>query len=271
MYLKSLSNSRADTYKQCGLKYDFKYVRYLEEDEGLDQQHFPFGKYIHKICEDGIDLKTIEELEALAEKLRPDYIFEDRNYALKIPKCVKNFFQFNQELEGENVGQEIAYSLPHPDAGVSETAMTGVIDRVVRGPSGSLLVIDYKTSKREKDRASLFLDPQMRGYAWACSQLYKVPYDKIIVAHYYPVSGHLVTVKFGRQQINQWLRERKDLIWRIRKAKKADLVAQENKFCKWCSYRQLCPLQTPQYLVEANLATRKKSKAPNFKPQTKPL
>jgi RecB family exonuclease len=61
----------------------------------------------------------------------------------------------------------------------------GVIDRVIKGKDGGYLVVDYKTSKREKKKKTLMDDNQLKGYAWAIHMLYDVPYDKIYCAHYY--------------------------------------------------------------------------------------
>jgi len=62
MYCKTLSESKLNTYKQCKLKYKFRYVQRLQEPEGSNKEALEFGKYIHKVLEDGYEAKTLKEL-----------------------------------------------------------------------------------------------------------------------------------------------------------------------------------------------------------------
>ena len=59
-----------------------------------------------------------------------------------------------------------------------DITLNGVIDRVIKGKDGGYLVIDYKTSKREKSKVELYQDSQLKGYVYAISKLYDVPISK---------------------------------------------------------------------------------------------
>ena len=100
----------------------------------------------------------------------------------------------------------------------------------------------------------------MQGYAFAVSQVFKVPLEKITVAHYYPVTGNLVSLKYSRAQISSYIRSKVNTVWKIRKKKKNEFPPSKNQFCWWCGYSKLCPeFTSPEKITEA-LKTVTKSK-----------
>jgi putative RecB family exonuclease len=141
-----------------------------------------------------------------------------------------------------------------------ELTTNGVIDRVEQGDAGGLLVIDYKTSKREKSRIELYQDDQLKGYVHACSQKYNVPVDKIFAGHYYPLTNNFVYVKYSKVQIAAFVKSRINKIWEIRKAKKEDLVPSRNQFCNWCSYQTVCPEYNSNKICEERIQALRESK-----------
>ena len=122
-----------------------------------------------------------------------------------------------------------------------DITLNGIIDRVVKGTDGGFLIIDYKTSKREKSKVELYQDTQLKGYVYAISKLYGVPYSQIVAAHYYPLTDNFVHVQYSVPQINAHLRKIVDEVWKIRKKKKADMHPSRNDFCNWCAYKTACP------------------------------
>jgi ATP-dependent exoDNAse (exonuclease V) beta subunit len=95
--------------------------------------------------------------------------------------------KFNAGL-GDTVATELVFEVDVKD----DITLNGVIDRVIKGTDGGYLVIDYKTSKREKNKTELYQDSQLKGYVYAISQLYKVPVQDIVAAHYYPLTNNFV-------------------------------------------------------------------------------
>ena len=138
--------------------------------------------------------------------------------------------------------------------------MNGYIDRIIKGKEGGYLVIDYKTSKREKSKVELYQDPQLKGYVFAVHKLYKVPLNKITAGHYYPLTDTFVTVQYTPNQIHSHVRSVVDDVWKIRKSKKGDLVPIRNQYCNWCSYKSLCPEFTENALIEQRLDEVKSKK-----------
>jgi len=235
MYIKTISESKFQTYKQCQLKYRYRYVDRLPEPEESNTDALHFGSYIHKILEDGVNAKTQEEMLLIAEEVRGSYKVS-KKYTGKDLKCIDNFLEFNPKLE-ETVATELVFEVPVKD----DILLNGVIDRVIKGKDGGYLVIDYKTSKREKSKVELYQDTQLKGYVYAISKLYKIPFSQIVAAHYYPLTNNFVHVQYSSPQINAHLRKIVDAVWKIRKRKKAEMKPSRNEFCNWCAYKTACP------------------------------
>lgn len=177
---------------------------------------------------------TLEELVQIADGIRKTYNVS-KAYKGKDLRCFKNFLTFNEKLT-ETVGIELVYEVPLVD----DILQNGIIDRVCKGTKGGLLVIDYKTSKREKTKVELYQDSQLKGYVNAISNLYKVPVSNIVAAHYYPLTNNFVPVTYSNPQINAWKRGIVEKVWRIRKAKKEDMKPSRNEFCNWCDFKPVC-------------------------------
>jgi len=235
MYIKTISESKFQTYKQCQLKYRYRYVDRLPEPAESNTDALHFGSYIHKILEDGVNAKTQDEMLLIAEEVRGSYKVS-KKYTGKDLKCIDNFLEFNPKLE-ETVATELVFEVPVKD----DILLNGVIDRVIKGKDGGYLVIDYKTSKREKSKVELYQDTQLKGYVYAISKLYGIPFSQIVAAHYYPLTNNFVHVQYSSPQINAHLRKIVDEVWKIRKRKKVEMKPSRNEFCNWCAYKTACP------------------------------
>ena len=236
MFIKTFSPSKYNTYVECNLKYRYKYIDYLKDEynKGLSKDALQFGSYIHKIFEDGVEAKSVDELRRIARDLRGNYHFKGR--VQDIETCIKHFFEFNSKLEG-SVSTEMIFEEKISD----DFSLNGIIDRVCKSKNGKYLVIDYKTSKREKTKRELYNDPQLLIYALAMSRMYKTPVNNITVSHYYPLTGNLVSIKYLPNQVNSFAKKIQDKKWEIRKKKVAQFPPKVNRFCDWCGYKEICP------------------------------
>mgnify|MGYP003637215954 FL=1 len=255
MFINTISESKSKTFKECQLKYRYRYVDRLKEQRtNTDALHF--GSFIHKILEDGFQANDLAALTVIAENVRKDYSFSE-SYNPKIKKCLENFLKFNATL-AETVATEMVYEVVYDEE--KNIKLNGIIDRIIKGKEGGYLVIDYKTSKRELTELDLYQDRQMQGYAYAVHKKLGVPLDQIVVAHYYPVTNHFVTCKYSPNQIKHYLSEKIDQIWKIRKMKKVDFKAMQNQFCNWCGYKTLCPEFNAGTLCEERIQALKNAK-----------
>lgn len=217
------------------MKYCFRYVDRLPEPEEANTEALHFGSYIHKVLEEGVEATTQDELEKIAEDVKGTWTISEK-YDGKDSVCFRNFLEFNSGLKG-SIATELVFEVPVKD----DITLNGVIDRVIKGKDGGYLVIDYKTSKREKSKVDLYQDSQLKGYVYAISKLYDVPVKNIVAAHYYPLTNNFVHVQYSVPQINAHVKNIVDEVWKIRKKKKADLKPSRNDFCNWCAYKGLCP------------------------------
>ncbi len=238
MWVSSVSNSRLDSYRQCGWKYLLKYVYYIPEPDN-GKGYAQFGSFIHKIFELGYEKKTLKELQEIAASVRSKYIFEDKDFNLNlINTCLNNFLRFNAQL----------YKTIHTELDMKVEIEPGIflhviIDRVVKGLDGSILIIDYKSGFREKTKLELLKDPQMRGYVLAYSKQFNVPIEKITAMHYYPRTNNVVPVVYMNWDVTNQIKYVKNTTWNIRKAKITDFKPTKNSFCNFCGYKDtMCPL-----------------------------
>ena len=249
MFINKLSPSKIKAYIECKKKYKFRYIDKLYEvyNKGSNTDALQFGYFIHKVFEDGLNAKDYSELEAIAGSLRGTYKFPSKRDK-EVPNILKNFLRLNEQLE-ETVSTEAMFSVDVTE----DYALNGIIDRVVRGKTGKYLVIDYKTSRVPSTPAQLYKDPQMLMYTYAVSVMHKVKIEDISVAHYYPHLDKLVSVNYKNPQIIYFLKNLKAKVWEIRKKKSTDFPAQQNQYCNWCQYKELCPEfgGTESKLIEA--------------------
>lgn len=256
MFINSISASKSDVIDQCLHKYKLKYILRLPGFGSKNEDALNFGSFVHKIFEVGYREDNLKSLMKIAESERATYKvpFHEND---RLKKCLENFLVWNNGL-GETVATEKMYELPLDEG--NDIKFIGIIDRVIKGSDGGYLVIDYKTSKREKKKKDLMDNSQLLGYAWAIHKTYGVPFNKIWCAHYYPVSGNFVPVRFSAYQVSRWVKRQIEKVWRIRKKREDEFWAQENIFCPWCEFQQACPKFHDQDTVNCRIDDQKELK-----------
>lgn len=245
MFINTISASKSDIIDQCLWKYYLKYILKIPGFGSKNEEALNFGSFIHKVFELGYRETDKKELMKIAESQRSVYHIPFQMND-RINSCISNFLQWNAKM-GETLSTEgfVEEFLDEKN----DIKFIGVIDRVIKGKDGGYLVVDYKSSKREKKTKDLLDDKQLMGYAWAISQRYKVDVSKVWCAHFYPVTGNFYPVQFSRMQIAMWKKKEIDKVWRIRKKKKDDFPAQSNIFCDWCEMKDVCEKFTSKDLV----------------------
>lgn len=236
MFIKSVSPSKLKTYNECHAKYKFQYIDRLPQifNENSNTDALQYGQYIHRIFELGYECGTVEEIHQIAKDIRENYEFEGYG-PKKIANCVNNFYEFNKSLS-KTADVERKFEVE-----VDSFTLNGIIDRVIIGEEGGILVLDYKTSKRMSTPSELYSDPQMLMYAFAAHNIYDVPYNKITLGHYYPTQDKLVTIRLPQGKVEQYIRQKvKEKVWEIRKRKKDQFRSMYNNFCPWCGFRGIC-------------------------------
>lgn len=251
MDLEIISNSRRGCWRDCRYKYRCRYVDMFEPFGERDNSALVFGSYIHRILELGINSRSLNELRKIAVDELENYGIH-KKYRNKVDVCLKNFFSFNKKLNFMGTAEK-SYEVKINE----DFTQHGIIDRLVELPGNGLLIVDYKTSKREKTPAQLYEDTQGMDYTYACHILYKVPLDKITFAHFYPVTGNFSSVKYKPAAILENVRNTVGDVKKIREAKYDDLQPNQNEFCDWCDYKDGCPVHNPQHVVDKVISEAK--------------
>jgi radical SAM protein with 4Fe4S-binding SPASM domain len=236
VFINTISNSKSDVIDLCLWKYYLKYVLRIPGFGSKNEDSLNFGSFIHRIFELGYKDNDKKSLLKIAESERPNYKVQFQMND-RVTQCIENFILWNSKL-GETLSTESEIEAFLDEK--NDIKFIGIIDRIVKGKDGGILVIDYKTSKREKKRAELLDDKQLKGYAYAVSIKYGIPLNQIWCAHFYPVSGNFIPVQFSRFQIELWKKKEIDKVWRIRKKKKDEFPAQSNIFCSNCEMQPVC-------------------------------
>lgn len=264
MFLDRISESKISTYEQCPLKYLYTYVKRYQEDKGTPKHALKFGSYIHRIFELGYEKSTEDELMSIAEDIKDNYGFKEKIDDFKVQECIKNFLKFNGGL-AETVGAELEYII-EVEKGIK---FNGIIDRIVKSPEGNYLIIDYKTSKKALSKIGIFQNNQLKGYTYAVSKIFNVPVTKITASHFYPLTGKFIHCQYNATQIGTYVKKRIDQVWEIRKKKEIQMCPNQNDFCNWCGYKDICPEFNDKYSIQARIDEREK-KAPRKKDPNAP-
>jgi putative RecB family exonuclease len=114
--------------------------------------------------------------------------------------------------------------------------VVGSIDRVDAHEDGALEVVDYKTSKRVRDRAAVRRSMQLALYALACEDLFgRLPAS---VTLDFVVPGVRIEVPIEEIDLDAARAE----VLRVAEAIRAERYEPTpNRLCGWCDYRGLCP------------------------------
>tara|TARA_Y100000296_G_scaffold81885_1_gene109828 strand:+ start:427 stop:1206 length:780 start_codon:yes stop_codon:yes gene_type:complete len=244
MFISKISGTKLDIIKECLLKYYLRYHEKLPGAPSKNEDALNFGSYIHKIFEDGYKTTDKKKLYKLAEQHKKQYKIS-YSQTDKTKKCIENFYTRNLKF-GRTVGCEYAFNVNLAD----DIVLNGYIDRIIEGTEGGILILDYKTSKREKNKAELKFNRQLKNYCYAVHKDFNIPISKIVCGHYYPLTDNLVTINYSKGEIATHIKNTVDTVWQIRKRKKTEFPAMQNQFCNWCEYKEICPAHGPAIMLK---------------------
>ena len=99
-------------------------------------------------------------------------------------------------------------------------------------------------------------------YAAAVAKMYSVNMKDITVAHYYPLTGNLVTISYLPTHVKNFIRKLDQKKWSIRKKKTGEFKPRVNMFCDWCGFKGICPSHgaSSKTIEEALAKPKSKSK-----------
>lgn len=252
----SFSYSKMGMYKECPQKYKFRYVHMLPEQP---KYYFAFGSALHEVMEYIYNpanpaFPTVEEALAFFKTHWDATSFDQKGYA-----------SMEKEALGFEEGCRIirAYygkhgnSLRHPlsvemksTLDMDGLSLISILDRIDYLGEGRVKILDYKTGKtvqREPDQLMMYqkvaensplvlrlvqqADPDVKAIRVEQMSFYHLP--------------SLQEMSFERssdKDMYEFWQRVLGVAGQIR-AGKFDPTPEENK-CRWCDYRNICPVFT---------------------------
>lgn len=257
-----ISHSQISTYQNCSLKYFFRYVE-GRKAESVNIS-LPFGSAIHTALATyyrSIKNNQIEPLESLTETFKNCLYLDIENSELPISYTKNMQDQESVKIIGVNILEKFYHSINISDYEVvdvelplsaplythegiaTDFKLVGIIDLLLKSPTGDLLVVDFKTASKSISQSAVHEDTQLTAYC------YLILFNKFAPATSDVECQYCVLLKTKEPKIQQLntIRTRAD---RRRFAKIANVVLSAidakifmptvSWMCASCEYAQVC-------------------------------
>lgn len=243
-----ISYSSFDTYCQCPLKFKFQYIDWVKVPE---KPEFFFGGLIHETVQHALRrdpiIPKLEDLIKYYESKWREEVFPDKltsdQYLQLGREMITNFYENYKPGLRKVVAAERRFQIP-----LGKHTLSGIIDRVDKLPYGAFEIVDYKTSKSLPSQEEVDKDKQLATYAIAVQELWPEAKDVRLTLHFLKHNS-LITTARTPEQIELLKFEIIKTADTIENAK--TFKPKENKFCDWCDYAAMCPLQSKKLKVKS--------------------
>jgi DNA helicase-2/ATP-dependent DNA helicase PcrA len=236
--LKATSYSQIETFKDCPLKYKYRYVLQIpsEPNHALN-----FGQSIHEVLKNFHQLEMLGKevsLETLHKLYERSFIAEgyDSKEHLKErfdqgKAALEEYFNVYRQALGKPIMLEREFRL-----NLNGVILKGKIDRIDETDEG-LKIIDYKTGSAQK-KNTVDRDEQLSIYALAGKEALNLPIEKL--ALYFIEDNSKVETKRSEKQIAD---KKAELAAVVEKIKQGEFIAKPGfPFpCGFCEFKLICP------------------------------
>ncbi len=252
----SFSYSKMGMYKECPQKYKFRYVHMLPEKP---KYYFAFGSALHAVME-FIFNPARPQFPTLPQALD----FFDSTWS-KTSFEQKGYSSAEKELEGYAEGRRILESyyaknaahFEHPLCVETKSTLEidglnliSILDRMDYLGDGKIKILDYKTGKtvqREPDQLYMYQkvvenSPVIKSIVQAKDPAVKNVRVGELSFYHLPTLTEMKFERAGDKEIFNFWQNVLQIADHIR-AGKFDPTPGENQ-CRWCDYRNLCPVFT---------------------------
>lgn len=231
-----LSHSQLNTFKECPLKYSYKYAMNLPTELSPATS---FGNSVHSTLRDFYahlmedEKAPFDLLEKLFEKN-----WDSRGYQSKAHENsqYKRGLEILREYYEKNSKKWIipAFIEKSFNIKVGPYMIKGRIDRIDKLSNGKYEIIDYKTGKSKRDE-NINKDLQLQIYSLACAEVHKLDVGG---ASWYFLDGN---EKKSVKKIASTAEAREEIIKIIKEMENSDFAPTPGFHCKYCDYRIVCP------------------------------
>jgi putative RecB family exonuclease len=259
------SHSRLSTFEKCPLQYRFRYLDRIQRDTQSIEAFM--GNRVHDVLErlyrDLLSARrpSLDELVSLYHRSW-DEQYSDRvrivrkehtpgHYRATGERCIERYYRRHEPFDqADTLGLEERVVLDLDQAARGRYRLQGYIDRLARSGDGTYEIHDYKTSSSLPGDADLRRDRQLTLYQMAVRQRHPEAREIRLIWHYLAFDRTLTSTR-TEPEIEQHRRQAIGVIHAIEAAK--DFPPRESALCRWCEYRDICPVQ--KHLVEAESAS----------------
>lgn len=215
--MERYSASKIKSFFNCKLQYK---LHYIEEIPSIFvHQDTRFGSTFHECAQiwNGVDKEPLKEIVRKYE-LSPIYKRE-------IVPTVQNYFQFYDYYKIFESKLEEPLELR-----TNTYWLYGIIDRLIIGTKG-YLIVDYKTARKADRDRHIF---QMKMYGLMISKLYNISPDFIKYMIYYPRLHYKDEFSINDNDLIDTESYIIDSINQIESC--INYPSNKSKLCEWCSY-----------------------------------
>ncbi len=237
--LNKLSYTQFDTFKQCPLKYSYRYLLSIPTPPSHASS---YGTSVHNTLNEFYqDLKQgaavqLEHLLALFEKNWISEGFDNRSHEEKRKVEGRDVLTKFFEVNSQPAWIIPAYLEKPFNLKIGEARVSGRIDRIDLLEDGTYEVIDYKTGSSKKD-TDLKKDLQLSLYDIACRETLGIRVSKLSL---YFIDDN---VKVSTSRTDAHLEDcGREILELVEEMKKSDFQPTPGFQCKFCDFRLICPV-----------------------------
>ncbi len=246
------SQSKMGLYRECPLKYKFRYILKIPEKP---KYFFSFGTILHSVMEYLYSTPQFPPLEDALKFFKQKWsaqTWEEKGYGS--PEKEHEGFLEGQEIIKKYYEKHVAENL-HPlstemkvYADIDGLTVMGIVDRIDYLGDGKLAILDYKTGKtlkREPDQLMFYqklLENSPKLLPLVQTRDIEVQKIKIEKMLFY----HLPTLT--EDSFKPVDKEELDIFWKGAMKTAENILAEKfeptpsEQSCRWCDYRGSCPV-----------------------------
>jgi putative RecB family exonuclease len=246
------SHSRIASFEKCPLQYRYRYIDRIKRDTQSIEAFL--GNRVHEALERLYQEAARGRAPALADLIDSyhrdwETKFSDRItivragdgpdlYRRRGESCLATYYARHHPFDqAETVGLEERVQMALDGEGRYQ--VQGFIDRLARAADGVLEIHDYNTSNTLPRPEDLKRDRQLSLYQMAVQKRFPEDREVRLIWHYL-VQDRTLESSRSPADLDRTRKETIKAIDRIEAAR--DYPPHESALCRWCEYRDICPL-----------------------------
>jgi len=237
-----LSYSKLSTFLDCGFKYKLRYIHRLPQKP---RSYLRLGSVLHSVLgrfylDAGDTPPDLEYLLSLYQEVWPyPKPSQQKQYDLGI-EILKGYYQYNMDYWHPAIWVEFSFNVPF-----GGHTIEGVFDRVDRLEDGRMEIIDYKAQKALPTQEEVDENLQLSVYALAFREITGDIPDLLSIYHLR--SNRKWTTSRSSEEIDAIASRILEIAGQI--TFRRNFEPKENRGCRWCDYKDYCPLKVAHPLA----------------------